>query len=95
MLKALNSGLAKEFSVIDMSKEIKDFYDSARILLNMDFVISINSALAHLSATLGIPTGSVYISDMTGDRGRFCKHNSTILDYDSTKLFIRGNSVVS
>ncbi|MDY5949717.1 MAG: tetratricopeptide repeat-containing glycosyltransferase family protein [Helicobacter sp.] len=86
--EGIDSGLAKEFSVIDMSKEIKDFYDSARILLNMDFVISIDSALAHLSATLGIPTAVLLYKRHDWRWGRFCKHDSTIW-YDSTKLFIQ------
>lgn len=86
--EGIDSGLAKEFSVIDMSKEIKDFYDSARILLNMDFVISIDSALAHLSATLGIPTAVLLYKRHDWRWGRFCKHDSTIW-YDNTKLFIQ------
>lgn len=86
--EGIDSGLAKEFGVIDMSKEIKDFYDSARILLNMDFVISIDSALAHLSATLGIPTAVLLYKRHDWRWGRFCKHDSTIW-YDSTKLFIQ------
>lgn len=86
--EGIDSGLAKEFSVIDMSKEIKDFYDSARILLNMDFVISIDSALAHLSATLGIPTAVLLYKRHDWRWGRFCKHDSTIW-YDNAKLFIQ------
>lgn len=86
--EGIDSNLAKDFGVIDMSKEIKDFYDSARILLNMDFVISIDSALAHLSATLGIPTAVLLYKRHDWRWGRFCKHDSTIW-YDSTKLFIQ------
>ncbi|WP_281650355.1 glycosyltransferase [Helicobacter bilis] len=86
--EGIDSGLAKEFSVIDMSKEIKDFYDSARILLNMDFVISIDSALAHLSATLGIPTAVLLYKRHDWRWGRFCKHDSSVW-YDNTKLFIQ------
>lgn len=86
--EGIDSNLAKEFGVIDMSKEIKDFYDSARILLTMDFVISIDSALAHLSATLGIPTAVLLYKRHDWRWGRFCKHNSTIW-YDNAKLFIQ------
>ena len=86
--EGIDSGLAKDFGVIDMSKEIKDFYDSARILLNMDFVVSIDSALAHLSATLGIPTAVLLYKRHDWRWGRFCKHNSTIW-YDNAKLFIQ------
>lgn len=86
--EGIDSNLAKEFGVIDMSKEIKDFYDSARILLTMDFVISIDSALAHLSATLGIPTAVLLYKRHDWRWGRFCKHDSTIW-YDNAKLFIQ------
>ncbi|EMZ37517.1 hypothetical protein [Helicobacter bilis] len=86
--EGIDSGLAKDFGVIDMSKEIKDFYDSARILLNMDFVISIDSALAHLSATLGIPTAVLLYKRHDWRWGRFCKHDSSVW-YDNTKLFIQ------
>lgn len=86
--EGIDSDLAKEFSVIDMSSEINDFFDSADILLSMDFVISIDSALAHLSATLGIPTALLLHKRHDWRWGRFCKHDSTIW-YDNIKLFIQ------
>ncbi|TLD83117.1 tetratricopeptide repeat protein [Helicobacter trogontum] len=86
--EGIDSDLAKEFSVIDMSSEINDFFDSANILLSMDFVISIDSALAHLSATLGIPTALLLHKRHDWRWGRFCKHDSTIW-YDNIKLFIQ------
>lgn len=86
--EGIDSNLAKDFGVIDMSKEIKDFYDSAKILLTMDFVISIDSALAHLSATLGIPTAVLLYKRHDWRWGNFCKHDSTIW-YDNAKLFIQ------
>ncbi|WP_104718438.1 tetratricopeptide repeat protein [Helicobacter trogontum] len=86
--EGIDSDLAKEFSVINMSSEINDFFDSADILLSMDFVISIDSALAHLSATLGIPTALLLHKRHDWRWGRFCKHDSTIW-YDNIKLFIQ------
>lgn len=86
--EGIDSDLAKEFSVIDMSSEINDFFDSANILISMDFVISIDSALAHLSATLGIPTALLLHKRHDWRWGRFCKHDSTIW-YDNIKLFIQ------
>lgn len=86
--EGIDSDLAKEFSVIDMSSEINDFFDSADILLSMDFVISIDSALAHLSATLGIPIALLLHKRHDWRWGRFCKHDSTIW-YDNIKLFIQ------
>ncbi len=86
--EGIDSNIAKEFQVIDMAKEIKDFADSVRILLSMDFVISIDSALAHLSATLGIPTAVLLYKRHDWRWGKFGKHDSTIW-YDNVWLFIQ------
>ena len=86
--EGIDKHIAKEFNVIDMSSEIKDFSDSARILLSMDFVISIDSALAHLSATLGIPTAILLCKRHDWRWGKFDKHDTTIW-YDNVWLFIQ------
>lgn len=86
--EGIDSDIANEFNVIDMSKEIRDFSDSARILLSMDFVISIDSALAHLSATLGIPTALLLYKRHDWRWGRFNRHDGTIW-YDNVWLFIQ------
>lgn len=39
---------------VDCGNLIEDFYDSASILRSMDFVISVDTSLAHLSGALGI-----------------------------------------
>ncbi len=39
--------------ICDYSKEIRDFSDTAALIANMDLVISIDTAAAHLSAALG------------------------------------------
>lgn len=86
--EGIDNHIANEFNVIDMSSEIKDFSDSARILLSMDFVISIDSALAHLSATLGIPTAILLFKRHDWRWGQFNKHDNTIW-YDNVWLFIQ------
>ena len=42
--------------ITDWSQSITSFSDTAYILNQLDFVISIDTAVAHLSASLGIPT---------------------------------------
>lgn len=41
--------------VVDLSAEIKDFGDTAAIMSNLDLVITIDSAVAHLAGALGVP----------------------------------------
>ncbi|MWV61187.1 tetratricopeptide repeat protein [Helicobacter saguini] len=54
--EGIDKELASEFNVTDLREYIRDFADTARLLTHLDFVISIDSALAHLSASLGLKT---------------------------------------
>jgi ADP-heptose:LPS heptosyltransferase len=47
------SGLALD--VIDVMAEINDFADTAALIVNLDLVISVDTAVAHLAAGLGKP----------------------------------------
>ena len=42
--------------VLDFSTELRDFSDTAALCKCMDLVISVDSAVAHLSGALGVPT---------------------------------------
>lgn len=42
--------------IIDLSPQLKDFYDTAQFLLQMDLVITIDSAVSHLAGALGVET---------------------------------------
>ncbi|STQ86102.1 tetratricopeptide repeat protein [Helicobacter muridarum] len=80
--------LADEYGVIDMSKYIRNFLDSALIIKNLDIVISIDSAIAHLSATLGVETLVLLHKKHDWRWGRIGANNGTIW-YDKVKLFIQ------
>ncbi|PAF50291.1 hypothetical protein BKH43_05160 [Helicobacter sp. 13S00401-1] len=54
--EGLKDTLASEFKVTDLSPFIKDFSQSAYLLDKLDCIVSIDSALLHLSATLKKPT---------------------------------------
>jgi tetratricopeptide (TPR) repeat protein len=52
-----------EFPIIDLMSEINDFADTAALIANLDLVISIDSAVAHLAAALGKPVWLMDRSD--------------------------------
>jgi tetratricopeptide (TPR) repeat protein len=47
--------LSEEYSIEDLSLEIKDFADTAALVAQMDLVISVDTAVAHLAGALGKP----------------------------------------
>ncbi len=46
----------KELGIIDLSDAIKDFSDTAAIMKNLDLIITIDTAVAHLSGALKVKT---------------------------------------
>jgi tetratricopeptide (TPR) repeat protein len=48
--------LPATISIIDWTSELTDFYETACLIENLDLVISIDSAAAHLAGALGKPT---------------------------------------
>lgn len=51
--KAPNS---KDYPMIDLTNDIKSFMDSAALISNLDLVITIETAVAHLAGALNVPT---------------------------------------
>jgi Tetratricopeptide repeat/Glycosyltransferase family 9 (heptosyltransferase) len=43
-------------SIIDLTKDLKDWADTAALIANLDLVISCDTAVAHLAAAMGKPT---------------------------------------
>ena len=48
--------VADRFSVIDLGSRLEDFLDTAAVVMNLDLLITCDTAVAHLAGTLGIPT---------------------------------------
>ena len=47
--------LADRLGVLDLADRLEDFADTAAVLVNLDLVITVDTAVAHLAGALGIP----------------------------------------
>ena len=47
------AGCCKEWPIIDLGKDIQDFADTAALVENLDLVITVDTALAHVAGGLG------------------------------------------
>ncbi|MDE1714346.1 glycosyltransferase family 9 protein, partial (plasmid) [Chromobacterium amazonense] len=45
----------REHGVLELGGELKDFADSAALLAELDGVVSVDTAMAHLAGALGVP----------------------------------------
>lgn len=71
-------------SVIDKTNEIKDFYDTAVILSDMDLLITSDTSMAHLGGALGINT---WVCLPSNPDWRWGQYNENTFWYPSVKLF--------
>lgn len=47
--------LAGKFEVVDLGPRLRDFSDTAAVMMNLDLVISVDTAPVHLAGGLGVP----------------------------------------
>ncbi len=80
--------LLQKFSVIKLSSEINDFFDTAKLLGEMDILITVDTAIAHLSGSIGVQ--ALLLIPRNSD-WRWGNGNRTIW-YNSIKLFRQDNS---
>jgi hypothetical protein len=50
------SGLPPRMQIVDCAPELRDFADTAALLMNLDLILTIDTAVAHLAGALGRPT---------------------------------------
>jgi tetratricopeptide (TPR) repeat protein len=48
-------GLAADKNLINLGCEFEDFSDTAAVIANMDLIISVDTAVAHLAGAMGVP----------------------------------------
>jgi hypothetical protein len=48
--------------LLDLSAELADFGETAGVIANLDLVVTVDSAVAHLSAALGVPDLDIGLS---------------------------------
>lgn len=51
-----DSSKMNKLDIIDLSSNIKDFLDTAKLIQNMDLVVTIDTSTAHLAGALGVET---------------------------------------
>jgi len=45
--------VGSKFEIVDLTGEIKDFFDTAGLIMNLDLVITVDTSVAHLAGALG------------------------------------------
>ena len=48
--------LLKKYNILNVNSQLKNFHDTAALICNLDVVITVDTAVAHLAGALGIPT---------------------------------------
>ena len=86
----LYDGMPEDFKLIRLGDELKDFSDTAAVIENLDLLIAIDTAAAHLAGAMGrpvyclIPHNPNWRWFMSGENSQW--HEKTPW-YDSMKLF--------
>lgn len=73
-----------DLGVLDLSAELTDFGETAAVIANLDLVVTVDSAVAHLSAALGVPTW-ILVYQPADWRWLIGRHDSPW--YPSVRLF--------
>jgi len=76
--------LAPEMGIIDPMAEVADFADTAAVVLHLDLVITVDTAIAHLAGALGKP---VWILSRYDGCWRWLERGDTSPWYPTARLF--------
>jgi Flp pilus assembly protein TadD len=75
---------ARPFAIVDYTRDLTDFAETAAFIMNLDLVISIDTAVAHLAGALGKP---VWLMLTTTPDYRWMLDRSETPWYPSMRLF--------
>lgn len=74
----------REKKIIDLSGELQDFAETAAVLVNLDLLISTDTAVVHLAGALGVPAWTML---HTGAEWRWLAHRNDSPWYPGMRLF--------
>jgi tetratricopeptide (TPR) repeat protein len=83
-LQKESAGAPGNFPLTDFMEEISDFADTAALIVNLDLVISVDTAVAHLAAALGRP---VWLLDRHDPEWRWLRGRRDSPWYPSLRIF--------
>ena len=78
------AALAPELGLLDLHVHLQDMADTAALMKNMDLVISVDTSIAHLAGSMGMP---VWILLMEQADWRWQHHDDKSIWYSSARLF--------
>jgi ADP-heptose:LPS heptosyltransferase len=73
-----------DLPLIDYTGELRDFADTAALIANLDLVISVDTAVAHLAGAMGKP---VWLLNRFDSDWRWLREGDTTLWYPSMRIF--------
>jgi hypothetical protein len=74
----------RDYPLFDPMDDCRDFADTAGLIMNLDLVISVDTAVAHLAGALGKP---VWLLNRFDSCWRWQRHSQSTPWYDSMRVF--------
>ncbi len=74
----------RDKKIVDLSGDLEDFSETAAVLVNLDLLISTDTAVVHLAGALGVPTWTLL---HTGAEWRWLAHRNDSPWYPGMRLF--------
>jgi Flp pilus assembly protein TadD len=73
-----------DWKVIDLGSRVNDFADTAAVMQHLDLVVCVDTAVAHLAGSLGVP---VWLAVSMAADWRWLRHPETTPWYPTLRLF--------